>query len=708
MEQHHPPQHQPWHALEENQLLQTLASQKTGLSSEEAARRLQEFGPNQIAEKNKTSALQLFISQFTGLVIQILFVAAFISAALGEWLDSAVIIAIVIMNGVIGFLQEYRAEQSIQALKKMAAPQTRVWRDGQVILVPSQNIVPGDLIALEAGEYIPADARLFEAHAFNSVEATLTGESMPCEKQAIRPIPVDTVLADRTNMVFMGTSCVHGTGTALICATGMNTELGKIAHLLDTADTENLTPLQKNLQDVSKKLVLICLGVVVAIFLIGYFRQFSLGELFLTSVSLAVAAIPEGLPAIVTVALAVGVNRMVKRQALMRTLPTVETLGSASVICTDKTGTLTVGEMTVRELMQGMDLFDVSGEGYAPEGNVRANSTYKEQAEASKDNFPDALLTLLAGCNNAKLVQKDGRWSAIGDPTEAALLTAAGKRSIWQEDLEKRYPKIMEIPFDSERKRMGVLRQWEGGSRLLVKGAVDVLLPLCAQIEINGSVRPITEQDREQVLAATNDMASRALRVLGAAYRTVENGENMGPDAERNLTWMGMAGMVDPPRSEAKKAIQQCHSAGIKVVMITGDHPQTAAAIAEELHILKPHEKVLSGKEIDQLSDEDLKRSIHHISAFARVTAEHKLRIIQAWQAQHQVVAMTGDGVNDAPAIKAADIGIAMGQSGTEVTKQAADMIITDDNFASIVAAIEEGRSVYANIQKTLQYLLSG
>lgn len=704
-----PLQQQAWHTLPEQQLFKALGSDRNGLSTAEAERRLAVFGANEITEENRFSALRLFVGQFTSLVIIILFIAAIVSAVLGEWIDSAVIIAIVILNGIIGFFQEYNAEQSIQALRKMAAPQTRVWRDGQLIVCAAKLITPGDVIALEAGDCIPADARLLTASAFNTIESALTGESAPSEKSTAAALALDTALADRSNMLFMGTNCVHGTGLAMVCATGMNTELGKIAHMLETADQNTQTPLQKNLQDVSKKLVFICLGVVLAIFAIGYFREFPISELFLTSVSLAVAAIPEGLPAVVTVALAVGIQNMVKRQALMRTLPTVETLGSATVICTDKTGTLTVGEMTVREVMQGLELYQVSGEGYAPEGEISAVHQLGTAADhATQEKRPTELLTLLAACNNAKLINKDDSWQAVGDPTEAALLTAAGKLNIWQEQLEQRFPKIGEIPFDSDRKRMSVIRHWDNSPRLLVKGAVDILLGLCSQIEINGEIRSLTESDREQILSKLSTMANGALRVLGAAYKEVAATANPQPELEQDLIWVGMVGMVDPPRSEAKQAIKQCHSAGIKVVMITGDHPVTAAAIAEELLILKPHEKVLSGKELDLLSDEELQKNINLISAFARVTAEHKMRIVHAWQAKQHVVAMTGDGVNDAPAIKAADIGIAMGKSGTEVTKQAADMIITDDNFASIVAAVEEGRGVYANIQKTLQYLLSG
>jgi len=647
-----------WHHQPTASLFQQLNSRPEGLTADQAQQRLAQYGLNQLEEKRGISPFQLFISQFTSLVILILFVAAMLSALLGEWVDSVVIIAIVVINGVIGFFQEYRAEKSIQALKKMAAPQSRVWRDGKLIVCPAREIVPGDVILLEAGDFVPADARLIEASALSTVESALTGESVPSDKSHAQLPAADAPLADRTNMVFMGTSCVHGTATALICATGMQTELGNIAHLLETAEGESKTPLQENLKGVSKKLVLICLVVVVLIFLAGYLRHFSLHELFLTSVSLAVAAIPEGLPAVVTVALAVGIQQMVKRKALMRTLPTVETLGSASVICTDKTGTLTVGEMTVRELMQGLDFYHVSGEGYAPEGSVTAVTP--------NSPTPHHLLTVLAGCNNAKLVFQDNNWHAVGDPTEAALLTAAAKLGIQADLLEQQHPKRGEIPFDSDRKRMGVVRQWEPTPRLLVKGAVDVLLPLCSQIEMAGSTRPMTEADREQVHQAVRNMADRALRVLGAAYRPLNQLDNLSPALEQDLIWVGLAGMVDPPRSEAKKAIRQCHDAGIKVVMITGDHPATAAAIAEELLILKPHEKVLSGQELDALTDAELQKNITRISAFARVTAEHKMRIVHAWQAEKHVVAMTGDGVNDAPAIKAANIGIAMGLTGTE------------------------------------------
>lgn len=685
-----------------------LESSENGLSNDEAQRRLNLYGENVIQSDDGINPLKLFFSQFTSLVVLILIGAAVVSATLGEWTDSSVILFIVVMNGIVGFLQEFQAEKSIQALKKMAAPQCQVWRDGKLVLLPARLIVPGDVVKLEEGDWVPADARLTHDAAFMTVEAALTGESLPILKSAAAVLAAATPLAEQNNMVFMGTSVAHGSALALICATGMKTELGKIAHLIETADEGEQTPLQKSLENVSKRLVLLCLGIVLGIFAAGVLRGFSLVDMFLTAISLAVAAIPEGLPAVVTVALALGVKRMVKRHALMRRLPTVETLGAANVICTDKTGTLTLGEMTVRELFTDNRTFFVSGEGYAPTGSM----TPLSRGEADKKALQN-LMTLFVACNNARLQQKQNAWEILGDPTEAALLTAAQKIGINQDDVNASYPKTGENPFDSDRKRMSVLRTWGEDQRLLVKGAVDVLLPKCSHIATEAGIHPLTSDERENLIEITNHMAARALRVLGAAYREMnDDNKKLSIDAESDLIWVGMAAMVDPPRPEAKAAIKRCHSAGVRVVMITGDHPVTAHAIACELGILqeKAQEKsqVMSGAQLDALDTQTFANRIPSISVFARVTAEHKMRIVKALKADKSVVAMTGDGVNDAPAIKAADIGIAMGKSGTEVTKQSADMIVTDDNFASIVAAIEEGRSVYENIKKTLQYLLAG
>jgi Ca2+-transporting ATPase len=643
------------------------------------------------------------------LIVWILIGAGLVSGFLGEWVDSIAILSIVFLNGLIGFYQEYNAEKSIAALKKMTAPQAKVRRDGKVVLVPAADVVPGDVIELEAGDLVPADARLIEAASLKNMEAALTGESESVTKR-VHPIENDVVpLGDQKNMVFMGTSVTSGNGIAVVVATGMATEFGKIAGLLQEEASEGGTPLQQKLQSVGKILVWACLGIVGLIFLLGFLRGLGTLELFLTSVSLAVAAVPEGLPTVVTVALALGVQRMARRRALVRKLPAVETLGSTNVICTDKTGTLTLGEMTVRSLYAGEKNLNVTGEGYGPEGNILFQG---KSLDEKTGQHVRQLLTIFVGCNGAHLSQDEDRWKVIGDPTEGALLTAGLKIGMDASSLEKMYPKVNELPFDSERKRMTVIRRGqEGALQSLTKGAPDILLERSTHILTEQGIRPITEEDKQRVTRQINEMAGRALRVLAAAYREPlpEAIQNGGPEEiEREMIFVGLAGMYDPPRPEAKKAVSLCKSAGIRVVMITGDHPQTALAVAHELGIGEEGGQALSGLDLDRLSEDVLRQRIQEISVYARVSAEHKLRIVRAWKTQGAVIAMTGDGVNDAPAIKGADIGIAMGRTGTEVTKEASDMVITDDNFASIVAAVEEGRCIYDNIKKTLQYLLAG
>ncbi len=698
-----------WHSKSVEDVLAHLGSSATGLSAQEAAQRLAANGPNELKEGKRISPLQIFLGQFKSLIIWILIVAGVISGVLGEVVDAIAILAIVVLNAVIGFYQEFNAEKSIEALKQMTAPQARVQRDGQVTSIPASGIVAGDILTLEAGDLIAADARLLEAASLKCIESALTGESEAVTKQPATLEQGDIQLGDRENMVFMGTSVAAGTGQAVVVATAMNTELGRIAGLIEEAGAEEGTPLQQKLDSFGRILVWAALGIVALLFGLGLLRGTKILELFMTSVSLAVAAVPEGLPAVVTVSLALGVLRMSRRHALVRKLPAVETLGSTTVICTDKTGTLTAGEMTVRSFYVAGQSYDVTGEGYGPDGEVRFEG---KKAEAEHVAPLLELATILLGCNNAHLVQEEGEWKVIGDPTEGALLAAAPKAGGNLERIETELAKHHEIPFDSDRKRSTVIRKMPDGKlRAFINGAPDVLLERCTSIYTNTGVRPVTDEDRQSIVAQNSAMAEQALRVLGSAYRDLDNASptDLTADAvEHDLVFVGLSGMYDPPRQEAKEAIAKCRAAGIRVVMITGDHPNTATAIAREIGIAAADDMTIAGVELDNLSDDELRQRAPKIAVYARVTAEHKLRIIRAWKANDAVVAMTGDGVNDAPAIKGADIGIAMGKSGTEVTKQAADMIVTDDNFASIVAAVEEGRGIYDNIRKTLQYLLAG
>lgn len=676
-----------------------------GLFSVEAAKRLVQQGPNELRKAKGISPLMLFLGQFKSLVIWVLIVAAAVSIVLGERIDGGAILAIVILNAIIGFFQEYRASKAAAALARLATPKARVIRDGHATVVAAAEIVGGDILLLEAGDLVAADARLIEASQLRANEAPLTGESQPVEKQ-VETLPGNTPLAERRNMLFFGTSIVGGSGRALVVATGMNTEVGHIAKLLQTAGADE-TPLQRRLDKVGRRLLWICLGIVALVFGLGLLRGDEPFDLFRTAISLAVAAIPEGLPAVVTVALALGVQRMARRNALVRRLPSVETLGCAQVICTDKTGTLTVGAMTARKIVTQERLFSVTGEGYQPSGLF-----ISEGREQRDDPALFALLWAAAACNDAELTVKDGRPDIVGDPTEAALLVAAAKWGIRREAVEAEMTRLAVLPFDSERKRMTVIRHWEDESRAFVKGAPEVILERCNSIRTQDGVRLMTAEDRAAIVRASKLLAHDALRVLAFAERVLESfpgNLSAPPDAaeiEQDLVLLGLVGLQDPPRGEVREAVAKCKRAGIKTVMITGDHPDTARAIAHELGILDNEGQVVLGAELEAMSDGELQEQVRQIAVYARVTAEHKLRIVRAWKATGAVVSMTGDGVNDAPALKEASIGIAMGITGTEVTKETADLIITDDNFASIVAAIEEGRGIYDNIAKTLAYLL--
>ena len=699
-----------WHKLSIPEVASLLATNvEQGLADKEVAVRLARYGPNKLRKGKRFSALVIFVSQFKSLVIWVLIGAAAVSAALGEIVDGIAIITIVILNAVIGFIQEYRAEKAAAALARLTAPHCRVVRGGHSAVVAATEIVPGDILLLEGGDLVAADSRLVQTSVLRVNEAPLTGESQAVGKLT-DGLPTETPLAERKNMVFLGTSVTSGSGRALVVNTGMETELGHIATLLETAESGE-TPLQHQLDRVGRLLLWACFGIVALIFGLGLLRGIAPFELFLSAVSLAVAAIPEGLPAVVTVALALGVQRMVQRHALVRHMASVETLGCAEVICTDKTGTLTMGEMTARKLITAESLYRVTGEGYSTEG-----AFFVGNAESLPSESPGllALLRASAACNDTELTSIDDRLAVVGDPTEGALLVAAAKGGITRAAIEAEMPRLAAVPFDSDRKRMTVIRRQENRPWAFVKGAPEVILSLCTLIRTGLEVRELTESDRTRLLQANALLAHDALRVLAVAERPLDGfsfEEGMiasDAEIEKELTLLGLVGLQDPPRAEAKEAVIKCKRAGIKTVMITGDHPDTARAIGHELGILGKGDEVLVGAELDHLDDEALKERVSQVSVYARVTAEHKLRIVRAWKARGAVVAMTGDGVNDAPAIKEASIGIAMGITGTEVTKEAADIIITDDNFASIVAAVEEGRGIYDNIAKTLAYLLGG
>jgi Ca2+-transporting ATPase len=678
----------------------------SGLNADTVAARRAQYGRNQLQEAPKRSPVAIFLDQFKDFVIWILIGAALVSGVLQEVVDAVAIIAIVILNAILGFVQEYRAEKSLAALKKLSSPTSKVIRNGQHGLIPSGELVPGDVVELEAGDSVPADCRVaWVTSNFSVQEASLTGESTPVVKTAAALDEAEVPLADRANMVYLGTSVASGRAKGLVAETGMRTELGKIAGLIQEIERES-TPLQKKLEQFGKWIIYLCFVLVAAVFLLEWARGGKMLDVFLTAVSLAVAAIPEGLPAVVTIALALGVQRMVKRHALIRKLRSVETLGSATVICSDKTGTLTRNEMTVQAIFAGGQMFRVTGIGYAPKGAFLAG----EQTVHPQDH-PDLMKALAVGvlCNGAQLVQEQSSWKIVGDPTEAALLTAAAKADIWKSQEERKSPFVDELPFDSERKKMTVVRQVDRRRVAFVKGAPDVLLADCVNIETNGAVRSLTAADRKQIAAANDDLTGQAMRVLGVAYRDLDGhaGKLEVDTVEKNLTFVGLLAMIDPPREEVKQAIRACTSAGIRTVMITGDHKNTATAIAQQLGFFQEDSLALSGEELDKLSQEQLEQQVDRIPVYARVSPEHKLRVVRAWRSRREIVAMTGDGVNDAPAVKEADIGVAMGITGTDVTKEVSDMVVTDDNFASIVAAVEEGRGIYDNILKFVHYLLS-
>jgi len=703
-----------WHNLSVSEAIESLNSGLQGLTREEAQRRLAQFGPNELAEKKKTSPFMLWLRQFKDFLIIILLVAVAILVGLSIYhyepggslpedaIDAIVIFVIVLFATTLGFIQEYRAERAMEALKRMSAPTSSVIRDGQEIEVAAREIVPGDIVALRTGDKIPADCRLIEAVNLKTEEAPLTGESVPIEK-TVDPISGEVSIGDRTNMAFMGTTAVWGRGKAVVTGTGMQTEFGNIASLIQGVE-EGPTPLQINLNKMGKFIAYAALAMCFVLVGIGILRGHETLEMLIWGVSLAVAAVPEALPAVVTIGLAMGVRRMAKRHALIRKLHAAETLGCTTVICSDKTGTLTQDAMTVRRIYVGGKTIEVTGVGYEPTGEFHISG---KAIEVSKDTALQALFRIGVLCNDTTLASTNGVWNIRGDPTEGALVVVSAKAGLSAQELNARFPRLDEIPFSSDRKRMTTIHSSPEGNVAYSKGAPEIILDSCSYILKNGNESPLTEQDKAEVLSIATQMAGDALRVLGLAYKRLAGLPTPKEDAEAGMVFVSLIGMMDPPREEVKGAVHLCDQAGIRSVMITGDHKLTAVAIARELGILKEEGMALTGAEVDKLSDEEFEALVGKIDVYARVSPAHKMRIVEALQRKGNVVAMTGDGINDAPALKRADIGVAMGITGTDVTRETADMVLTDDNFASIVAAVEEGRGIFGNIKKYLTYLLS-
>ncbi|HEX8028758.1 MAG TPA: cation-translocating P-type ATPase [Vicinamibacterales bacterium] len=684
--------------METADVLKQLTTSEAGLSSDEARRRLEIHGPNELQAFARSSGWHTLAAQFKNVLVMILLAATVLSGFLGHGLEAAVIAVIVLFAVLLGFIQEYRAERALEALREMAAPVGHAIRGGIEVAVPARELVPGDLIVLRAGDRVPADARVTIAINLSIDEAALTGESAAVDKSPVRLDSADLPLGDRRNMAYAGTLVTRGRGQGVVVATGMSTEFGRISRLVQMVESGR-TPLQENLDRLGSILGKAALVIVAAIVALGLWRGMPPLEMFIFGIALAVAVVPEALPAVVTISLAIGVRRMVKRQALVRRLPVVETLGSTSAICSDKTGTLTRNEMTVRQLATADATFSVSGVGYDPIGEFQ-----KDGVAVQPPASVTALLQAAVLSSDARvLLDERGRWHVEGDPTEGALIVAAEKAGLDQAALNEQQPRRHEIAFTSERRRMTTLHE-VGRSEMTAysKGAVDAVLPDCVVWASDRHERVLTESDREGILALEREMASAGVRVLAVARK-----RHASPsDAERDMTWLGLVGMMDPPRTEARVAVQTCWDAGITPVMITGDHPLTASAIAREIGLLDGR-RVVSGQDLSSLTDDDLVRDVRHIGVYARVSPADKLRVIAAWQSRGDVVAMTGDGVNDAPALKKADVGIAMGISGTDVSKEAAAVTLLDDNFATIVAAVEEGRIVFGNIKKYLTYLLS-
>ena len=737
-----------WHALEAKKVLSDLEVHNDGLSSAQAEERLKKYGPNQLREAPRPGFLKLVWDQLNSFVVILLIVASIISSLLGDYVEAAAIMAIVVLNAVLGIVQERRAEEALAALKKLAAPDAQVLRDNERHSIPAYNLVPGDIVFLEAGNFIPADLRLLEAVNLRVEEASLTGESLPVQKNAATVLQKNVPLGDRKNTAFMGTLVSYGRGRGVVTGTGMRTQLGLIATMLQNVETE-VTPLQRRLDQLGRSLSVGALILVAAVFIVAVINYTEIGtlftapfeylsvyaaeitEVFIIAISLAIAAVPEGLPAVVTISLALGMREMIQRHALIRKLSSVETLGSATTICSDKTSTLTQNEMTVTRLWADGEFVKLTGTGYTPRGDFIVDGS-----KVDVTNYPAILSTLwLALLNNDAIIESTGEeesaqtYRVVGDPTEGALLVAAAKAGAVHLQIVEAYPRENEVPFDSERKRMITIHELrdpkpqdlspfhderhKNWNVIAVKGAPDIVLDLCTQYQgMDDLPRPMTNEARDRILAANDAMTRDALRVLGLAYRLEEdvpnNPEDLKTDElEKDLVFVGLVGMIDPPRTEVKPALEKARHAGIRTVMITGDYPNTARAIAEAIGLLRPGKKVMTGAQLDDLSDLQLKDVIEDTDVFARVSPEHKMRIVDALQANDEIVAMTGDGVNDAPAIKRADIGVAMGITGTDVAKETADMVLTDDNYASIVAAVEQGRIIYGNIRKFVFFLLS-
>ncbi len=732
----------PWHSVPPDQVVAelTVIDPALGLTNAEAEARLNQYGRNELREQPRPGFLARLLNQFKDTVVLLLIGASIISALLGEIYEAGAIIIIVILNAVLGVVQEGRAEEALAALKKMSAPEAHVLRGGHVVLVPEAEVVPGDIVLLEAGNYVPADVRLLESANLQIDEASLTGESVPVTKDATREVPVDAGLGDRKTMAYKSTIVTYGRGKAIIVATGMQTEIGKIAEMIQSVQEEE-TPLQRRLDKLGSSLAYAALAICGLVFLLSFWRATqdigaehgltvfqilsNLGaeavskplrdaavESFVLAVSLAIAAVPEGLPAIVTINLALGMREMVARNALIRRLPAVETLGSASAIASDKTGTLTQNEMTAVKLYAPDILVDISGRGYAPAGNF-----HREGISLDPQDIPD-LIHLLKGAllsSDARLEEdledQDRRYRIAGDPTEGALVVAAAKANLTRDRMEEMYPRVDELPFDATRKRMSTLHHDPGGHYVLfVKGAPDLVLDLCTQTRERGEVKPLSPEMKVHIANVNRDMAQHALRVLAVAERRFKQRptELDVEEHETDLTFVGLVGMIDPARPEVAPAIEKARHAGIKTVMVTGDYPETARAIAREIGLIQGDaSRVISGAEMQTMNDADLEQAIDDVSVFARVSPEHKVRIVEAFRNRDYIVAMTGDGVNDAPALKRASIGVAMGITGTDVSKETADMVLTDDNYVSIVSAVEQGRIIYDNIRKFVAFLLT-
>jgi Ca2+-transporting ATPase len=712
-----------WHTLSVTEAAAALESDlDLGLAEDEVRKRRAQFGPNELQEAPRRGFWRMVLDQFNQFLVLILIAAAVVSALIGwneyahsgdtaEFVDAAAIMAIVILNAILGVVQEGRAAEELAALKKMAAPNARVFRDDHLVTIPSRELVPGDVVVLETGNYVPADVRLVESVNLRIEEASLTGESVAVGKDARDVLPADTVLGDRRNQAFMSTVITYGRGRGLVVATGMKTEIGQIAEMLQSYEEEP-TPLQVKLNQLGRTLGIATLVICGIVGLVGILRGLPLLDMFMVAVSLAIAAVPEGLPAVVTISLALGMQEMIRRHALIRKLPAVETLGSATAICSDKTGTLTQNAMTAVQLYVDRSLLSITGDGYKPEGEFQ-----EEGYPVGLVGYPGMRLLLRAGllCNDARLERVDengsAQWRIAGDPTEGAFVVAAAKAGYWQDELGKEYSRLAEIPFDSDRKRMTTFHPDPryGGFVAYMKGAPDVVLGLCNQVLEDGLMRPLTRERRRNILEENEALAANALRVLGVAFRPLKAVlENPQPaDSEQDFTFIGLLGMIDPARPEVAPAIRTARKAGIETIMITGDYLNTAVAIAKEIGLLREGDQVLTGAQLQTLDDAKFEGMVEDVAVYARVSPQHKVKIVDALKARGHVVAMTGDGVNDAPALKRSSIGVAMGITGTDVSKETAEMVLTDDNYASIVSAIEQGRIIYSNIRKFVYYLLS-